>query len=75
VEIKHSSNPATLLAGYHEAQLYRLEYARWLTGWPKAALVSSGVLAGASRRSDDVIAVDWARWVPEEVVDGLLSGL
>jgi hypothetical protein len=75
MEIKHSSNPATLLAGYHEAQLYRLEYARLLTGWPKAVLVSSGALAGASRRSDDVIAVDWARWVPEEVVDGLLSGL
>ncbi|HEX8703062.1 MAG TPA: hypothetical protein VF815_29765 [Myxococcaceae bacterium] len=75
VEIKHSSHLSTLLGGYHEAQLYRLEYARWLTGWPQAILVSSGTLAGDCRRGDEVIAVDWARWVPGAVIEGLLSGV
>ncbi|MBM7112459.1 hypothetical protein [Archangium primigenium] len=75
VEIKHSSNPETLLAGYKEAQLYRWEYAERLTGWPKAVLVSSGPIERPPQRSDDVIAVDWAHWVPEEVLEGLLAGL
>ncbi|MFP2924226.1 hypothetical protein ACLESO_03200 [Pyxidicoccus sp. 3LG] len=75
MEVKHSENLATLLAGYHEAQLYRFEYARWLTGWPKAVLVSSGPTVGAPRRADDVLAIGWARWVPEDVVDGILAGL
>ncbi|NOJ98761.1 hypothetical protein HMI51_38340 [Corallococcus coralloides] len=75
VEIKHSAEPDTLLAGFHEANLYRLEYARWLSGWPQAVLVASGTLAGAPRREDDVVAVDWAHWVPDDVVDGFLDGL
>ncbi len=75
VEIKHSSNPETLLAGYHEALVYRTEYAPWLTGWPRALLVSSGRTQGAPRPGDDVVAVDWARWVPAEILDGLLHGL
>lgn len=75
MEIKHSSRQETLLAGYHEAWLYRFEYGQWLTGWPKAVLISSGAMAEAPRRSDDVVAVDWARWVPEDVAGGLLAGL
>jgi len=75
VEIKHSSLQSTLLEGYHEAQLYRLEYASWLSGWPKAILVSSGAVAGLPRPGDEVIAVDWARWVPDNVIEGLLWGI
>ncbi|MBN8227993.1 hypothetical protein JYK02_10785 [Corallococcus macrosporus] len=75
VEIKHSAEPGTLLAGFHEANLYRLEYATWMSGWPQAVLVASGTVAGVPRREDDVIAVDWARWVPDDVVDGFLDGL
>lgn len=75
VEIKHSSQPGTLLSGFHEAQIYRAEYARWLTGWPQAMVVASGRIAGALRSGDPVIVIDWARWVPAEVVDGLLAGL
>jgi len=75
VEIKHSSRTATLLEGFHEAHLYRLEYGAWLTGWPQAVLVSSGAIPGTPRREDPVVAVDWARWVPDEVVDGMLEGL
>ncbi len=75
MEIKHSSRHDTLLGGYHEAQLYRLEYARWLTGWPKAVLIASGPIESTLRRGDDVIAVGWAQWVPEDVVHGLLAGL
>ncbi len=75
MEIKHSARQETLLAGYHEAWLYRFEYARWLTGWPKALLISSGAIPDVPRRSEDVIAVDWTRWVPEDVASGLLAGL
>lgn len=75
LEVKHSSDPRYLLAGYHEAQLYRAEYAPLLTGWPKAILVASGTVPGAPRGEDDVIAVGWDRWVPEEVVEGMLAGL
>ncbi|MCP3099817.1 hypothetical protein LZ198_13160 [Myxococcus sp. K15C18031901] len=74
VEIKHSSNTDTLLAGFHEAHLYRLEYGAWLTGWPQAVLVSSGAIAGTPRREDPVVAVDWVHWVPDLVLDGLLDG-
>lgn len=74
MEVKHSANPQTLLAGYHEAHVYRAEYARWLTGWPKAVLIVSGRITGAPRSGDEVLAVDWARWVPAEIVDGLVAG-
>lgn len=75
IETKLSSDPAYLLAGYHEAQLYRAEYAPLLTGWPKAILVASGPVPGVPRVEDDVIAVPWERWVPEEVVEGMLAGV
>ncbi|MEJ7733000.1 MAG: hypothetical protein WKG00_27860 [Polyangiaceae bacterium] len=75
IEVKLSSDPAYLLEGYHEAQLYRAEYAPALTGWPKAILVASGAVPGAPRREDDVVAVSWDRWVPPEVTAGILAGL
>jgi hypothetical protein len=32
-------------------------------------------MVGEPRRDDDVIAVGWDRWVPEDVLEGLLDGL
>jgi hypothetical protein len=75
VEVKLSADPSYLLAGYHEAQLYRAEYAPHLTGWPKAILVASGPVPGVPRVEDDVIAVAWDRWVPEGVVAGMAAGV
>ena len=74
-EVKFSSDPSYLLAGYHEAMLYASEYGQHLSGWPKAALISSSPLPGSPRREDPVIAVAWDRWVPAEVVDGILEGV
>ncbi|AUX27222.1 uncharacterized protein SOCEGT47_078050 [Sorangium cellulosum] len=75
VEVKLSDERDYLGQGYHEALLYRAEYEKDLTGWPKAILVvSSAAIQGAPRREDDVIAVSWDGWVPQEVLDGLLDG-
>ncbi|WP_437634179.1 hypothetical protein [Sorangium sp. So ce854] len=75
IEVKLSDKRDYLERGYHEALLYRAEYDRDLTGWPKAILVvSSAAIHGAPRREDEVIAVDWASWVPDTVLDGLLDG-
>lgn len=73
IEVKESANIDTLLAGLHEAMLYRWEYAEHLTGWPKAILVASSPVRGAVREGDEVIAVGWNAWVPEGVIEGLLS--
>jgi hypothetical protein len=73
IEVKHSSDPGYVLGGLHEALLYAHEYAAELTGWPKAILVASSRVEGSPRRSDDVIAVDWERWVPGNVLAGLVS--
>jgi hypothetical protein len=73
IEVKLSSDPSYILSGYHEAQLYCREYAPVLTGWPKAIMVTSGAVPGAPRFVDDVIAVTWERWVPDEVVGGVLG--
>jgi hypothetical protein len=75
VEAKLSSDPGYLIQGYREALLYRLEYGAHLTGWPKAILVTSAAVAEAPRREEEVIAVGWDRWVPEEVVDGVIEGM
>jgi hypothetical protein len=75
MEVKHSANLQTLLAGYHEAHIYLAEYARWLTGWPKAILVVSGRITVGSRCGDAVVAVDWDRWVPVEMMEGMLAAL
>lgn len=74
-EAKLSSSSSYLLGGFHEAILYANEYAEELRGWPKSGLVSSSPLPGAPRLGDAVIAVDWDRWVPDEVVTGILDGL
>ena len=57
--------------------LYRLEYDKELTGWPKAILVvsSEDAIRGVPRREDEVIAVSWKNWVPGNVLEGLLEGL
>lgn len=75
IEVKLSSDPAYLAAGYAEALLYRTAFAAELTGWPKAVLVAPAAMASDPRPEDDVIAIAWERWVPEIVVDGLLAGL
>jgi hypothetical protein len=75
IEAKLSSDPGYLVQGYREALVYRAEYAASLSGWPKAILVASSPIAGAPSRADEVIAVDWDRWVPEIVLDGLIEGL
>jgi hypothetical protein len=74
-EVKLSADSGYLLSGFHEAMLYAREYEADLTGWPKAALISSSSMPGLCRREDPVIAVDWNRWVPSEVVEGILEGL
>jgi hypothetical protein len=72
-EVKLSADPGYLLQGLHEAFLYGHEYAAELSGWPKAALVSSSPVVGQPRRDDSIIAVDWDQWVPEAVVDGIVA--
>lgn len=74
IEVKHSADPRYLLSGLHEAHLYAAEYASHLTGWPKAILVASSPVPGSPRLEDDVVAVDWDRWVPTEILQGLASG-
>lgn len=75
VEIKLTEDAGYALQGFHEAMLYRWEYAAHLHGWPKAILVTSANVQGAVREADDVIAVSWNGWVPAKVAEGLLSGL
>ena len=72
VEIKLSSEPDYLAQGYRQALVYRHEFARELTAWPKAILVCSAEIRGAPRREDDVIAVGWKMWPPQSVLDGWL---
>ncbi|MBV9949149.1 MAG: hypothetical protein JOZ69_20035 [Myxococcales bacterium] len=75
LETKLSADPGYILAGFHEAQLYRAEYRAQLAGWPQAILVASEAMVGSPRPSHDVVAVGWDRWVPEEIALSLLEGL
>ncbi|WP_437505395.1 hypothetical protein [Sorangium sp. So ce1099] len=75
IEIKLTEDSIYVLRGFHEAIVYRWEYAGDLRGWPKAILVTSADVPGAVRVGDDVIAVGWANWVPEAAVEGLLEGV
>lgn len=80
VEAKHSEDAGYLVEGWGQALLYRHEYAPLLTGWPKVVLVSSGAIAGAVRRGDEVIAVGWEGWMGEAGVgawieNGVLEGI
>ncbi|RKH74044.1 hypothetical protein D7X55_19305 [Corallococcus sp. AB049A] len=76
VEVKYSDKMDYLKQGYQQALLYRAEYAKDLSGWPKAILVvsSEGAIVGAPRREDDVVAVGWSQWVPRAVLEGLIDG-
>lgn len=72
IEIKNSSSRSYQATGYGEALLYRHEYSEELIDWPKAVLVSSGPIRGPLSRAHEVVAVDWLRWVPDELVSVLL---
>lgn len=69
VECKHSASKDYLVSGFHEAMLYRYEYAHVLRGAVKSVLVGSGSVPGVVRAGDEVIAVTWADWPPKVVVE------
>ena len=71
MECKLSEDPRYILGGYHEAVLYRWEYAAHLLPWPKAILVASGRVPGTVRTTDEVIATTWSRWPPDAAVSAI----
>lgn len=73
IECKHSADPHYLREGFHEAVLYRAEYAEHLRGRLKAILVASSRIPGSSRPDDDVVAADWSTWPPAIVVEELVA--
>ena len=74
VEAKHTPRVSYAVAGFHEAVLYRWEYAQELTLSPKSVLVTSGPLVvGAPRRDDDVIAAAWDAWPPQLMIDSIVT--
>ncbi|MCK6519997.1 hypothetical protein L6R49_01035 [Myxococcota bacterium] len=78
IEVKLSDDPGHIKQGFAEAIVYRDEHRALFTDerdWPKTILVTSRPLLSEPRRGDDVIAVDWARWTPEAVLEGIVSGL
>jgi hypothetical protein len=74
-EIKLSEDVSYAASGYAEAIVYRHEYAPYLTGWPKAVLVTSQVTRGLPRREDDVVAVCWNDLGDAGILDGMIEGL
>ena len=72
-EIKLSDSVSYAASGYCEAIVYRHEYDRYLTGWPKAVLVTSQPTPGKPRREDDVVAVAWNQLAGSEIIDGILA--
>jgi hypothetical protein len=72
-EIKLSDSVSYVASGYAEAIGYRHEYDRYLTGWPKAVLVTSQPTLGKPRREDDVVAVAWNQLADSEIIDGMLA--
>jgi hypothetical protein len=72
-EIKLSDSVSYAASGYGEAILYRHEYDKYLTGWPKAVLVTSHATLGRPRREDDVVAVAWNQLADSEIIDGILA--
>jgi hypothetical protein len=75
VEAKLSADPDYLAQGYRDAIMYRAEYGEALVGWPKVILVTAAPIASDPSREDEVIAVGWNRWVPDEVAEGILEGI
>lgn len=72
-EIKLSDDVGYAASGYAEAIVYRHEYAAYLTGWPKAVLVTSRPTPGKPRREDDVVAVAWDELAGSSILDGMLE--
>ena len=64
-----------LLRALHDAALNRIASAEHLRGAPKAILMTSAGVTGSDRQGDDVVAVGWSNWVPEEVVRGILASV
>jgi hypothetical protein len=75
IEIKRTESTSYAIQGFDEAWVYRWEYERWLTAWPRAILVTTCPVVGLPRVEDDVIAVSWGQWVPDVVLDGILGEL
>lgn len=73
VECKHSQNKDYLISGFHEAMLYRHEYARVLRGTVKSVLVGSSTVPGVVREGDEVIAVTWGDWPPKQVISSVID--
>lgn len=72
-EIKLSRDLGYVSSGYSEAIVYRHEYAQYLTGWPKAVLVTSGPLQGKPRLGDDVVAVAWNDLAASPIIASMLD--
>jgi len=72
-EIKLSDSVSYAASGYAEAIVYRHEYDRYLTGWPKAVLVTSLPTPGKPRREDDVVAVSWKQLGDSEIIGARLA--
>jgi len=75
IEVKLTMDPAYAQQGYSEAIVYAHEYPEFLTGWPKAILVTTADVPGEVRASDDIIAVGWSNWAPPAVVEGVIAPL
>lgn len=75
VECKHSENKDYLISGFHEAMLYRHEYAPVLRGSVKAVLVGSGPVPGEVREEHEVVAMSWNAWPSPPVIASLVSAL
>jgi len=73
LECKLSAVPGYVLEGYHEAVLYRMEYAPHLPIWPKAILVASECVTGSVRETDDVVASSWDDWPPAVVAASIAA--
>lgn len=76
IEVKLSDRLDYLKSGFDEAIVYREENRALVAGgWPETILVTSRPLLSEPRRDEPVIAVGWDRWVPETVLEGVVSGL
>ena len=73
IEVKLTQDLAYAPQGFAEALIYAREYPAFLNGWPKPVLVTTAPVPGEVGPSDEVVAVGWPGWVPEQVVDGLLE--
>lgn len=83
IECKLSEDPSYLRAGFAEAIVYRDEHHEQVSvawnpadpgPWPQAVLVCSADLRAEPRQGDPIVAVDWRRWPPAELVAGMLAG-